>query len=118
VDDVNDAIAINVRLTKANYNRMWEIKVSARRGRDNAGNDNGDVVRAQITQIEFAERAPAGCLQYFQGVAGTVQTMNFAVNGRHLADQDYVICMRQEQSERGTSRPGLVNLVFFFHVLV
>lgn len=55
----------------------------------------------QITQIEFAQRAPAGCLQYFQGLTGTVQTMNFAINGRHLADQDYVICMRQEQSTYG-----------------
>ncbi|XP_050420689.1 uncharacterized protein LOC126833408 [Adelges cooleyi] len=77
VDDVKDAVTINIRLTKANYNRMWEIK---------------------ITQIEFVQRAPAGCLQYFQGVSGTIQTMNYAINGRHLADQDYVICMRQEQS--------------------
>lgn len=23
--------------------------------------------------------------------------MNFAINGRHLADQDYIICMRQAQ---------------------
>ena len=34
------------------------------------------------------------CLIYFPG---TIQTMNFAVNGRHLADQDYTICMRQEE---------------------
>lgn len=27
VDDAKDAITINIRLTKANYNRMWEIKV-------------------------------------------------------------------------------------------
>lgn len=26
-----------------------------------------------------------------------VQTMNFAENGRHLADQDYTICIRQEE---------------------
>ena len=25
--------------------------------------------------------------------------MNFAVNGRHLADQDYTICMRQEEGK-------------------
>lgn len=75
MDDAKDYVTINIRLTKGNYNRMWEIK---------------------ITQIEFAQRAPAGCLQYFHEVTGTVQTMNFAVNGRHLADQDYVICIRQE----------------------
>lgn len=28
MDDENDSIMIIIRLTKANYNRMWEIKVS------------------------------------------------------------------------------------------
>jgi len=32
-------------------------------------------------------------------VVGTIQTMNFAINGRHLADQDYTICMRQEEGK-------------------
>ncbi|PSN34467.1 hypothetical protein C0J52_07567 [Blattella germanica] len=31
------------------------------------------------------------------GQHGIIQTMNFAINGRHLADQDYNICMRQEE---------------------
>lgn len=30
------------------------------------------------------------------GQTGIIQTMNFGDNGRHLADQDYNICMRQE----------------------
>jgi hypothetical protein len=34
-------------------------------------------------------------------VSGIIQTMNFADNGRHLADQDYTICMRQEEGEIG-----------------
>ncbi|KAI8121916.1 hypothetical protein CVS40_7126 [Lucilia cuprina] len=50
----------------------------------------------RITQIPFSQRAPAGCLQYFTGVEGVFQTFNFADNGRHLANQDYRICMRQE----------------------
>lgn len=25
--------------------------------------------------------------------------MNFAINGRHLADQDYIICMKQSQGK-------------------
>lgn len=29
-------------------------------------------------------------------MTGVIQTMNFADNGRHLANQDYNICMRQE----------------------
>jgi len=28
MDDEKDYITINIRLTKGNYNRMWEIKVS------------------------------------------------------------------------------------------
>ncbi|XP_065355388.1 uncharacterized protein LOC135949868 [Calliphora vicina] len=55
--------------------RLWEIRIS---------------------QIPFSQRAPAGCLQYFTGAEGVFQTFNFADNGRHLANQDYRICMRQE----------------------
>nr|CAD7262098.1 unnamed protein product [Timema shepardi]CAD7403237.1 unnamed protein product [Timema cristinae] len=76
VENVNDSISITMNLTKDNLYRMWEIKV---------------------TQIEFSQRAPAGCLQHYQGNTGVIQTMNFGDNGRHLADQDYTICMRQEE---------------------
>ncbi|XP_075154005.1 uncharacterized protein LOC142227376 [Haematobia irritans] len=50
----------------------------------------------RIAQIPFSQRAPAGCLQYFTGAEGVFQTFNFADNGRHLANQNYRICMRQE----------------------
>ena len=50
----------------------------------------------QITQIEFQKKAPPGCLQYYTEPTGIIQTMNFAENGRHLANQDYTICIRQE----------------------
>jgi hypothetical protein len=74
----------------------------------------------QLTQIEFKNRAPAGCLQYFTDTSGiyyttfllihvrsyilyhyigVVQTMNFGDNGRHLADQDYNICIKQGESK-------------------
>ncbi|XP_063243655.1 uncharacterized protein LOC134542959 [Bacillus rossius redtenbacheri] len=76
VENTNDSIVIAVNLTKPNVFRLWEIKV---------------------TQVEFNQRAPAGCLQYYQGASGVIQTLNFADNGRHLADQDYLICMRQEE---------------------
>lgn len=55
--------------------RLWEIRVA---------------------QIPFSQRAPAGCLQYHTGVQGVIQTFNFADNGRHLANQHYRICVRQE----------------------
>jgi len=30
MDDAKDYVTINIRLTKGNYNRMWEIKVSTK----------------------------------------------------------------------------------------
>ncbi|KAK6628384.1 hypothetical protein RUM43_002196 [Polyplax serrata] len=53
-------------------------------------------VKNKITQIEFQKKAPPGCLQYFTKPKGIIQTMNFAENGRHLANQDYTICVRQD----------------------
>lgn len=50
-----------------------------------------------VTQIPFSQRAPAGCLQYHTGLEGVMQTFNYAENGRHLANQNYRICVRQEQ---------------------
>ncbi|XP_037960710.1 uncharacterized protein LOC119689857 [Teleopsis dalmanni] len=50
----------------------------------------------RIAQIPFSLRAPAGCLQYHTSNEGIIQTFNFADNGRHLANQHYRICMRQE----------------------
>lgn len=76
VQNVNTTIKINMNLSKKTVNRLWEIR---------------------ITQIPFLQEAPSGCLQYHTGVKGVVQTMNFAENGRHLADQDYMICIRQEE---------------------
>ncbi|XP_067633166.1 uncharacterized protein [Eurosta solidaginis] len=52
----------------------------------------------RIAQIPFSQRAPVGCLQYHTGTEGIIQTFNFAENGRHLANQNYRICMRQEQN--------------------
>lgn len=51
----------------------------------------------RVIQVPFTERAPAGCFQYHTGTSGIIRTMNFAENGRHLANQDYTICTRQEE---------------------
>ncbi|XP_068081134.1 uncharacterized protein [Anabrus simplex] len=75
VDNVKEPISITMNMSKEHQDRLWEIKIS---------------------QIEFRRRAPPGCLQYHRGSSGIIQTMNFAVNGRHLANQDYSICVRQE----------------------
>ncbi|XP_066252681.1 uncharacterized protein [Euwallacea similis] len=69
-------IEISMSLDKKAVSRFWEVI---------------------ITQIPFTEQAPPECLQFHTGVSGVVQTLNFADNGRHLANQDYNICIRQEE---------------------
>lgn len=49
--------------------------------------------------LHFSELLPpTGCAQYFTGSGPShVQTFNYnAGNGRHLADQDQLICVRRE----------------------
>jgi hypothetical protein len=60
---------------RAFSSRLWEIRV---------------------LQIPFSQRAPSGCLQYLTGNQGFIRTFNFAENGRHLANQNYRACVRQE----------------------
>lgn len=76
VENSKESITMNMKLSNKVLSRLWEVKV---------------------TQIPFTQRAPAGCLQYHTGTKGFIQTMNFADNGRHLANQEYSICMRQEK---------------------
>ncbi|KAI9586363.1 hypothetical protein GQX74_002210 [Glossina fuscipes] len=74
----NESIVVDISLKFAQRflpTRLWEIR---------------------IAQISFSQRAPPGCLQYFTGNEGVLQTFNFADNGRHLANQNYKICIRQE----------------------
>ena len=40
--------------------------------------------------------APPGCLQYFTGTSGTIESFNIDV-GVHLSNQDYTICIRTEE---------------------
>ncbi|XP_037925274.1 uncharacterized protein LOC119660700 isoform X2 [Hermetia illucens] len=74
----SDSIEILMNFTRSSLVsfRLWEIRV---------------------TQIPFSQRAPAGCLQYYTGLQGIIQTFNFADNGRHLANQNYKACIRQER---------------------
>ena len=54
----------------------------------------------KVTQIECDSEllAPEGCTQYFFGSGmSMVRTFNYnSGNGRHLADQDQLICVRRE----------------------
>lgn len=65
--------------TSATTARTWEIKV---------------------TQLECSNRSrpPQGCLQYFTGPAGRIESFNFqnTVTQQHLHDQNYNICIRDE----------------------
>lgn len=57
----------------------------------------------RIVQLAFEQRAPTGCLQYFQGLNGTLRTLNYLSNGRFLASQDYLVCIRQERRMCGVA---------------
>ncbi|VEN43794.1 unnamed protein product [Callosobruchus maculatus] len=83
VENVNEPIKLTMNLSRKAVSRLWEIR---------------------IVQVPFSQRAPSGCLQYYQGKTGIIQTMNFADNGRHLTNQDYEVCIRQEE--------GVCNIVY------
>ncbi|TRY80076.1 hypothetical protein TCAL_09320 [Tigriopus californicus] len=53
--------------------------------------------RILITQVpcNSPNKAPEGCTQYFTGIMGTVESYNFQ-GGTHLANQDYLNCVRTE----------------------
>ncbi|XP_026673299.1 uncharacterized protein LOC108629711 [Ceratina calcarata] len=83
--DLNEedaSLTLNFRLPGGLRSRMWEMR---------------------IVQLDFQQRAPSGCLQYFQGLNGTLKTFNFLSNGRFLANQDYLLCIRQERGMCGIS---------------
>jgi len=49
--------------------------------------------------IFFKKLADNGCLQYYTGVSGVIQSFNYdATNGRHISNQDYTICIRTESN--------------------
>ena len=67
------------------FSRYWDIK---------------------ITQIPcgVAYDAPNGCLQYHTGIDGRFSTFNYGLTGTpstysHLRNQNYRICIRQEEGE-------------------
>jgi len=53
----------------------------------------------KITQYtcDSMMRPPEGCLQYFMGTEGRLETYNFEENKLHLPSQEYSICIRQEK---------------------
>ncbi|XP_051170638.1 uncharacterized protein LOC127287642 [Leptopilina boulardi] len=74
--DISDGtMSIDFRLPRGLQSRMWEMR---------------------IVQLPFAQRAPAGCLQYFEDINGILKTLNYLPNGRFLASQDYLICVKQK----------------------
>ncbi|XP_026473443.1 uncharacterized protein LOC113377363 isoform X2 [Ctenocephalides felis] len=72
----NGDVRLSFSSMARSFPRIWEIR---------------------MIQVAPEQRAPNGCLQLYTGVNGTIQTMNYAANGRHLADQNYRACVRQEQ---------------------
>ena len=43
--------------------------------------------------INRVSAAPDGCVQYFTGTTGTLNTFNNGGSATHLANQDYTICI-------------------------
>ncbi|XP_043514535.1 uncharacterized protein LOC122531048 isoform X2 [Frieseomelitta varia] len=82
MDDDEQSLTLDLRLLGSLQPRMWEMR---------------------IVQLGFDQRAPTGCLQYFQGSNGTLKSLNFLSNGRFLANQDYLLCVRQERGMCGIS---------------
>ena len=67
--------------TTASTTRQWEVKVTQVPCYQSRGRDSG-------------------CLQYHTGITGRIESFNFqettSTSQQHLADQDYDICIRQE----------------------
>ncbi|KZC12368.1 PREDICTED: uncharacterized protein LOC107190469 [Dufourea novaeangliae] len=82
VDEDDRPLTLDIRLPNGLQSRMWEIR---------------------IVQLAFEQRAPTGCRQYYQSTNGTLKTLNYLSNGRFLADQDYLLCIRQERGMCGIS---------------
>ncbi|XP_066588405.1 uncharacterized protein [Prorops nasuta] len=91
VDEGDDAVTLDFRLAGGLQSRMWEMRV---------------------VQLGFEDRAPAGCLQYFRSANGTLRTLNYLPNGRYLAGQDYLLCVRQEKGMCGISYEACTNESF------
>ena len=55
----------------------------------------------KVTQVECNSktRAPDGCLQYFTGTTGTIETFNYNnLGGVLLTNQDYSACVRYAEA--------------------
>ncbi|KAF7995730.1 hypothetical protein HCN44_006837 [Aphidius gifuensis] len=76
LDVADGPVTLDFILPSTLQSRMWEMS---------------------IVQLPFEQRAPAGCLQYFDSTRGLLKTLNFLPNGRYLANQDYLLCVRQEK---------------------
>eukprot|EP00095_Tigriopus_kingsejongensis_P003562 maker-scaffold877_size102761-snap-gene-0.15 protein:Tk03562 transcript:maker-scaffold877_size102761-snap-gene-0.15-mRNA-1 annotation:"hypothetical protein KGM_18655" len=76
----SDTAALNFNFGGTDTNRLWEIKVTQLIC-NTQGHPNG-----------------CGCLQYHTGVTGRLTSFNFLpTNDNHLANQEYGICIRQEE---------------------
>ncbi len=58
----------------------------------------------------FYKRAPDGCLQYFTGTSGTISSYNHQ-GGVQLADQNYNLCLRQEEGKRKCNNTTILTCI-------
>ena len=51
----------------------------------------------KATQTLCSSGPPDGCLQWFEGITGTVRSFNSGGEATHLAGQQYTVCVRRER---------------------
>ena len=73
-------------------------------------------------QIKFFDHlsAPEGCLQYHTGVDGRFESFNFPGNSpseMHLPNQDYQICIRQEEGISNHWYLVIFERTIFYHLV-
>ncbi|TRY74065.1 hypothetical protein TCAL_12359, partial [Tigriopus californicus] len=73
-------------------------------------------IKVSYIECNNPMRAPSGCLQYFTGTSGTMQSYNFG-GGVQLQNQRYLLCIRRKTgfcgfqlTESQTSAPDPFNL--------
>ena len=67
------------------------------------------IIQKIASSPTFVSRAPTDCLQYFTGVSNRFSSFNYqnGVTGQLLNNQNYYICIRQEEGSSNISGNSL-----------
>jgi len=76
-DGANPAATLNIATSATALARTWKILV-------------------RTIECDSPAKAPGGCLQYFTGTSGNIQSFNVGTNGALIDNLLYNICLRKE----------------------